>query len=158
MISLIATGIDRATRWPVEAIVKHFANRLFELAMTCIMIAIAVGVSIWPESISAGSFRYLHAVISTDNIILIYGVLGLTRIAALIANGHWEFWGPVIRAIGALIGAAVWGQMAAALWLLDIALNQSPSVGIPTYGLLALFELISMYRALAGGRDGRKVI
>ena len=158
MITAIVIGIDRATRYPVEMIVKHFANRLFELAMTCIMIAIAVWVVIWPDSIGAGSLKYLHAVISSENIILLYGLIGITRIAALIANGHWEFWGPVIRAAGALIGAAVWGQMAAALWLFDSVMLKSPSIGIPVYGLLALFELISMYRALAGGRDGRKVI
>lgn len=142
--------------WPVKAIVTHFENRLFELAMTVAMLAIAAWVVAWPGSIEAGSFKYLLRVMSPAAVIGIYAILGIARIAALIANGQWPLYGPIVRAIGALLAAFVWAQMSAALFLWGDVTGRPPSIGIPLYATLALFELISMYRAMArGGYDGR---
>lgn len=148
-------NIERAVEWPVKAIILHFENRLFELATTLMMLGIGVFVLMWPRSIEAGSFRYLLTVISAQAIVGIYVVIGIARIAALIANGHWQFYGPIIRAGGALVGAVVWAQMAAALVMLLQFSGSPPSIGIPVYSTLAFFELISMYRALARGYVGK---
>lgn len=146
--------LEDAMEWPIKAIVAHFENRLFELAMTVAMLCISLWVVIWPGSIEAGSFRYLLRVMPGWAVISIYAVLGVARIAALIANGHWQFYGPLVRAIGALLAAFVWAQMSAALFISSEVTGRAPSIGIPVYGTLALFELISMYRAMARGNGG----
>lgn len=151
-----AMRLEYAMEWPIKAIVHHFENRLFELAMTCAMISIAVWVTIWPSSIEVGSFRYLLLVMSPAAIVGVYFLFGIARFAALIANGQWRIYGPLIRAIGALLAAFVWAQMSAALYLLSTVTGNPPSIGIPVYGTLALFELISMYRALARGNVGQQ--
>lgn len=145
--------------WPIRAIVTHFENRLFELAMTVAMFGIAAWVVRWPGSIEAGSFKFLLRVFSPAVIVGGYAVLAIARFAALVANGHWPFYGPLVRAFGALLAAFVWAQMAAALFLWSDVTGRPPSIGIPVYGTLALFELVSMYRAMARGAydgSGRK--
>lgn len=147
--------IDYVIEWPIRAIVTHFENRLFELSMVVAMFGIAAWVVAWPGSIEAGSFKFLLRVFSPDAIIGGYALLAIARFAALIANGHWPFYGPLIRALGALFAAFVWAQMAAALFLWSDVTGRPPSIGIPVYGTLALFELVSMYRAMArGANDG----
>lgn len=152
-MNLIAS-LENVVESRVQALVLHFESRLFELATTIMMLGIAGFLMIWPNSIESGSFRYVLTVVSATTIVGIYMAIGLARIAALIANGHWEFWGPIIRAIGAFVGAVVWAQMAAALFMLIAEVGTPPSIGIPVYAVLALFELISMYRALARGHHG----
>ena len=147
---------EQALEWPIKAIVTHFENRLFELAMTVAMLGIAIWVMIWPASIEAGSFRYLLEVISPATVVALYALLGVARFAALIANGHWQIYGPLVRAIGALLAAFVWAQMSAALFLWGEVTGKPPSIGIPVFGTLALFELISMYRAMARGNVGQQ--
>lgn len=147
--------IDHVVEWPIRAIVTHFENRLFELAMTVAMFGIAAWVVAWPHSIEAGSFKFLLQVFSPAIIVGGYALLAIARFAALIANGHWPFYGPMVRAFGALFAAFVWAQMAAALFLWSDVTGRPPSIGIPVYGTLALFELVSMYRAMARGtHDG----
>jgi hypothetical protein len=151
-----AMRLEDVMEWPIKAIVQHFENRLFELAMTIAMLGIAIWVIVWPGSIEAGSFKFLLRVMSPAAIVGIYALLGVARFAALIANGHWEFYGPIVRAIGALFAAFVWAQMSAALFLWSDVTGRPPSIGIPVFGTLALFELISMYRAMARGNGGQQ--
>jgi len=151
----LLSNVEYAVEWPVKALIRHFESRLFELATTIMMLGIGLFVVLWPRSIEAGAFRYLLTVVSAETIVGVYVTIGVARIAALIANGHWKFYGPVIRAAGALVGAVVWAQMAAALVLLFEVNGTPPSVGIPVYSVLAFFELISMYRALARGYVGK---
>jgi hypothetical protein len=147
--------IEHVMEWPVRAIVTHFENRLFELAMTVAMFGIAAWVVTWPGAIAAGSFKFLLQVFSPAAIIGGYAALAIARFAALIANGHWPLYGPLVRALGALFASFVWAQMAAALFLWSDMTGRPPGIGIPVYGTLALFELVSMYRAMArGAYDG----
>ena len=71
-----------------------------------------------------------------------------TWLAALIANGHWKVWGPILRAAGALAGAFIWSQMCIALIQLIPHAGSPPSPGIPVYLVLTIVELVSIYRAL----------
>lgn len=149
-MNLIA-NFESALEFKVRRLVEHFENRLFELATTIMMLGVGAFLMIWPNSIESGSFRYLLTIVSAQTIIVIYTIIGVARIAALIANGHWAFVGPIIRACGAFVGAVVWAQMAAALCLYSSERGSPPSIGIWVYAVLAFFELISMYRALARG-------
>ncbi|WP_424627566.1 hypothetical protein [Bradyrhizobium sp. SYSU BS000235] len=84
----------------------------------------------------------------------VFLVLGTMRVAALIANGNWPIYGPFVRAIGALLGACMWLIMDLALFNAVANDGTPPSLGLPVYFFLFVFELISMYRALAGRRHG----
>lgn len=75
-------------------------------------------------------------------------LVGLTRILMLSRNGHWPVWGPRIRAIAALCAAAIWLQLAVALWQ---PASGSSSSGMWVYLTLALSEMWAILRAR---RDG----
>ncbi len=127
---------------------NHFENRLFELATTMMMLGLAVHIAIWPQSIGSSAFRFILEVLNPAWLGIGFFAAGTLRLAALIANGAWPFYGPILRAVGALSGAMIWAQMSVALVLLIPNVGLIPSPGIPVYLVLALFELFSMYRAL----------
>ncbi|MBR1150067.1 hypothetical protein [Bradyrhizobium sp. JYMT SZCCT0428] len=129
-------------------LVDHFENRLFELATTAMMLGLAVLIALWPDAIAASAFRYLLLVLSPAWLGGGFCIAGTLRLAALVANGSWPFYGPILRAIGALSGAMIWCQMCIALVLLIPNVGSTPSPGIPVYLVLTIFELFSMYRAL----------
>ena len=68
------------------------------------------------------------------------------------ANGMWPKWGPILRAVGAAIGAIVWAQMAYALLVWSRVDQGYLSLGISIYGLLALSELVAIGRAANDAR------
>jgi len=73
----------------------------------------------------------------------------MLRFAALIANGAWPKYGPYLRVAGAFVGALIFANMAADLYQGNLLNGQAPSIGIPVFIIFALFELLSIYRALA---------
>jgi len=132
----------------MRRIVDHFENRLFELATTTMMLALALHIALWPQSIGASAFHFILQVLDPAWLGVGFFVAGALRLVALIANGNWPFYGPILRAAGALAGAMIWAQMCVALVLLIPNAGSIPSPGIPVYLVLAVFELFSMYRAL----------
>ena len=141
--------------WSLPAILRHFENRISEVAAALIMIGIAVLIAVAPAAADAHSFDLIGVAIVDEWLAPAFLSVGLVRIAALIANGNWPLYGPWMRASGALVGALIWSQMCLSLVLLAL-----PSPGIPIYAVLTASELISIYRALAGhhGRSERKSI
>jgi hypothetical protein len=132
----------------LRRIAAHFENRLFELSSTLMMLGLALLIGIWPDAIGASAFRFMLEVLSPAWLGGGFLMAGMTRMAALVANGYWTFYGPILRAAGALAGALIWFQMCIALMLLIPHASTPPSPGIPVYLVLTLFELFSMYRAL----------
>ena len=148
----VAAALDRGEDFVVywmNRMLRHFEDRIFELAATLMMLGMASLIAIWPASIEASDFRYMLLVMPPQAVAVVFFLLGGARIAALIANGHWPIYGPFVRAIGALFGALMWLQMDLALLNLIPAAG-APTPGIPVYFVLFAFELVSMYRALAG--------
>lgn len=152
MIIRTMDAIDAALDWPINLIVRHFEKRLFELAMTVIMLGEALLLILSPASLAASSFHFMLETMSLTTCILLFSTLGVARIVALALNGHWLPYGAYVRAVGAVFGALMWGQMAAALLEWGAHTMKPVSPGIPVYITLALFEIISMYRALIGTR------
>jgi hypothetical protein len=77
---------------------------------------------------------------------------GLSRIAALIANGSGPVHGPRLRALSAGSAALMWGQMRVVL-LLRIPNHQGfASPGIPAFFAPTFGELIYAYRAMSDAR------
>lgn len=133
-------------------LITHFENRLAEVATTAMMLMLAVHIAIWPDSIRASAFRQILDVLPEAWLGFGFAIAGVLRIAALIANGASDVWGPLSRAAGALAGALIWFQMCIALYHLVPSVGSPPSPGIPVYLTLSIVELISMYRALVGVR------
>lgn len=127
-------------------LVCHCRHRLFEWTMTVAMLGLALEIAIWPGTIGASAFRYMLQVVGTSNLSMFFMMVGLLRIAALIANGQWPVYGPRCRAVGAGFGALIWFQMVIALLILAPT-SGIPSPGIPVYLALTTGELISAYRA-----------
>lgn len=133
----------------LRRVIDHFENRLFELATTSMMLGLAALIIIWPDAIGASAFRNLLEVLSPAWLGGGFLLAGVARLAALVANGSWPFYGPLLRAVGALSGAMIWCQMCIALYAVTGAQPAAPpSPGIPVYFVLSIVELLSMYRAL----------
>lgn len=75
-------------------------------------------------------------------------LVGITRIVVLRKNGEWPIIGPRLRALIAILAAAIWGQLAVALMQSPAG---SPSPGMWIYLVLMGAELRSVWRAR---RDG----
>jgi hypothetical protein len=139
----------------IHVTLRHFQNRLFELATSTIMVAMAVHLLVWPESLGASLFRFELNLMSALGIAFLLGGAGILRVAALVANGSWPIYGPRLRACGAIVGASVWAQMCTSLVLYNVDRANPQSPGIWVYLVLTLVELIAMCRALVD--DGRDI-
>jgi hypothetical protein len=131
-------------------LIIHLEKRLFEFAMTCIMLGEGVFLYFNPLSLRESSFRYALDTISAETFIILFFFFGIARIIAIMLNGHWMPWGAMLRMGGAFIGAMIWAQWCAALLVLNSKTGLPPSPGVVTYCVLALFEVVSMYRAYLG--------
>lgn len=137
----------------IHRTLRHFDNRLFELATAAMMIAMALHVAVWPLAARASEFRYMADLMPPVAIVAIYGLGGALRFAALVANGHWPRRGPKLRAIGAVAGAVVWAQMCVSTVRFQSASGNPPTLDMWVYFTLSAVELIAMCRALVD--DGR---
>src|SRR5882672_2602286 len=141
---------------PIELVVHHFENRMFELAMALIFFGSSVMLAFSPSSVQAGGLVYLSATFNVWTLTIIFFIVGVSRIVALGLNGHWMPQGAYVRAVGCAVGAIMWLQVDAALITFGARDGTLPFSTV-TYGVLAVFEAISMYRALLGAkRNGRR--
>lgn len=146
----VLNAVRYVLEWPLAFIVVHFEKRLFEFCMATIALCEAVLLFLSPQSIAASSFRYMLEAMSANTIFLTFLAIGVARLIALGLNGHWMPWGALVRCLGALAGAVMWAQWVAALLVLNIKLGLPISPGVPVYAVLAIFEIVSMYRAGIG--------
>lgn len=130
-------------------LMSYCRDRLFEWVMTCAMLGLAFEIALWPQVIGSSSFRLILSIISAENMGLFFGLFGMLRIVALVANGSWPTHGPRMRAFGAGAAALMWGQMCIALLILLPHKNGVPSPGIPIYFALTIGEIVSAYRAIS---------
>jgi hypothetical protein len=81
-----------------------------------------------------------------------FGLIGGARLTALWINGHQITRTPYLRMAGALFGAVSWAQIA--FLLLDGSMHTTgtPGTGVGAYGLLALADLFSIFRAAHDAR------
>lgn len=131
---------------------KYCTNRVFEWVMTSTLLGMGLLMLLWPSTMGASSFRYVLRVLSPDELTFAYLTIGVFRATALIANGTAPFWGPKVRAAGAIAGASIWLQMDIALIIWTVSNNLPPSPGMAMFTSVIVGELYSTYRAM---RDGR---
>jgi hypothetical protein len=137
-------------RW----LIAHFENRISELGTSLMMLLLAFHLTLWPDAISASAFRLILEVLPLPWLKWGFLAAGTLRLASLVANGKWPYWGPVLRAIGALSGGVIWAQMSVALYRFT-PISGTPQLGISIYLVLSVMELLSMYRALVMANRAR---
>lgn len=156
-MSSIAIMFFRIVGWPADMvanIVRHFEKRLFEFAMSMIMVAVGLLFLLGQVSVRDDGMHYLLLIMSFASWGVLFSVFGALRVVALAFNGHWMPGGAYARATCAAVGSVMWAQWAAALF--QVHLDGNPmSPGIVVYAGLALFEVVSFYRALNGANYGR---
>lgn len=140
----------------IHATLRHFQNRLFDLAGSLMMIGLSLHVMVWPGAIQASLFRFMLNLMEPFWIVALLGIGGVLRLAALIANGSWPLYGPKLRACGAVVGASIWAQMLISLVLFHTSTGREPSPGITVYLVLTSVELIAMCRALVDDGTGNR--
>ena len=150
LISSFMNGWDWAFGLPVELVVKHFERRISELAMAVAQFGEGILLLFSPRSLQSSSFHLLLTFFSIGTCVVIFLGLGIARIIALALNGHWMPNGAYVRALGCVLGALMWTQMAVALAYYNWIIGAPLSPGIPIYVTLALLEVVSIYRAIHG--------
>lgn len=131
----------------LAGLVRHFNNRISEAAAAWIMVGLGIQIIAAPVPTDYRALDGLIRFVSGDFIAAFFIIVGLVRIAALIANGHWKKVGPWLRSIGAAAGALIWSQLF--LSLIAVSPDDLTSLGAPVYLVFTMVELISIYRALA---------
>lgn len=132
--------------------IVHCSNRLFEWMTALMMLGIAATIASSPRSVGSGGFHLMLNLGLTPQVLgWFFAFAGFARVAGLYANGHWPVYGPWCRALCALGGAVLWGQMCLALikWSEQ---SDYVSIGVSVYLFLTLGEVISCYRAASDGR------
>lgn len=149
--------LGAAINWPIDAMFRHFDRRFMELGMALGFLGEGILLVCSPDSIQAGAFKFLLLIFSVNTVVVVYFIVGVSRIIALGLNGHWMPYGAYMRAAGAAAGAVMMAQMAAALITYGTHGNTLP-FGTPFFGVWALLETVSMYRAILGAKAyGRRL-
>lgn len=132
----------------------YIDGRLFEWVMSVSMVLLSIEIFIWPDTLRASAFQWVVQVMHVDFVGVVLLIAGVFRVSALVANGSSMVIGPRVRAVGALIGAAIWVQFGMALVKLSVDQNFA-SPGIPFWFMFTLAELRITYRAVLDVRTAR---
>ena len=137
--------------------VPYSANRLFEWCSSAIMVqcgVLAVMSDVLldaPPQLTFTAFINLGLTLATTG--LLFFATGATRCFALYRNGRWKN-GPVVRAVCALVGAAIWSQLmfgVLVIWYTHHQLYLSISV----WSTMLVFEGLSFSRAMLDSKASR---
>lgn len=154
MVASAMHRFEEAIGWPIDTFIKHFERRLLETAMATGQIAIGILLLLSPESVGTSGMRYLVNYIDPALVTMTFLLVGFARMVALILNGHWMPGGAYTRAVGAAAGALLWTIWATSFFQIKIVEGVPLAPLVALLGVLALFEVVSMYRALLGAKDG----
>lgn len=130
----------------------YSSERLFEWFVAVFMFLAALTLVLPGDALERAALRPIVEIgFTEENMATFFGIIGTARGLALYLNGHINNGrvfpnGANIRAICALLGAAIWGQMTLALAIDAIHAN-APSLGIPLFGSLTMFELLTCFIA-----------
>lgn len=128
----------------------HCSKRLFEWVACGVMLFTALASATAHDAVAPIERSPLTVLMAAGWtpfwLSVVMSTAGLTRFACLWFNGHWQPHGPRVRAMCALVGAWVWGQMTIALVAFGFGIGRVPfSLGV--YLCLTVGEIVSCRRA-----------
>ncbi|WP_116082132.1 hypothetical protein [Tropicimonas sp. IMCC34011] len=119
-------------------------------------------------SMSVSYSGFIAAGFTETIFIVLLLIVAAERLFGLWRNGHWRR-SPILRFIGAIVGAAIFAGLAAGFawpWIAAISITTDPltvsfglpmSTGVPVYALLAWADLQAAYRSGADIRVCRSL-
>lgn len=118
------------------------------------MVSWAITLALPGDTLSTPAFAAFYRYDLTETFWgVVFGLVGATRISALIINGRWPT-GPWFRVIGACFGVIIWSEVSYMLYLTSVTAGVA-ATGIGTYAVLALADLWSVRRAMIDARYKR---
>lgn len=129
-----------------EPLLKH-QERATEWLSSFFLLAWAGALQGKGDTFSLPGYReFARNGLEEHQVALFLAVVGTARIIALIINGAWPR-SPMVRLVGASLGMTIWMTIAALLYQSSYVGLNIATPGPPVYGILAIFELLSCYRA-----------
>lgn len=140
---------------PASRFVLGQTDRAVEWLSALCLLGWATVLALPGDTLASGNLReFLRFGFSEAQLATAFAFVGAARVTALFINGRWPKT-PVIRMIGAAAGFTLWGQTAAMLYTTWVNTGV-PSTGLPIYTLLALADLLSIFRAAFDARYHRR--
>ena len=127
-------------------------GRLHEWVMAASMMMLGVAMLFWPR-VASGSILQI-VVFSLGGIItaLVFLGVGMSSLAALIANGHSMKIGPRIRTFSAIIRSMLWASFT--MSMVRVSYDQGfPSPMVFIWGPFTVAEIYISYRAVLDVRN-----
>ncbi|MFE1598168.1 hypothetical protein [Methylobacterium sp. ID0610] len=130
----------------------YSSERMFEWSAAVMMVLIALTLAMPGDTLERGALKPIQTLgVTEEGLAVFFGICGALRGGALYLNGHINNGrvnpsGAIIRAWCALFSALVWGEMALTLFI-DALKANAPALGIPIFGTLTMFELLSCFIA-----------
>jgi hypothetical protein len=136
-----------------ERLHRALQDRGMEWFSAAVMVAWAVTLALPGNTLDGSNFAAFHRYPWMTEIFwaVMFGVIGGARLLALYINGHSPR-SPYARMIGSLFGALSWGQVSLLITEGTYGTTGVASTGTGVYALLAVADLISVYRAAHDAR------
>ena len=136
-------------------LLRHNADRSIEWFSALAMLVLATILVMPGDTMAGPSFReFDHYGLNEARLAAALGIVGAVRVVALWINGRWPR-GPMLRIGGSVIGAMIWGQIAWLITLGALLNNGTISTDTGIYTLLAIGEILSIYKAAFDARYER---
>lgn len=125
----------------------HCRYRMLEWQSAAMLVGSGTILCLYPKSIAGTAFyMMIEAGFRQAWLGPFFLCFGALRAVALYQNGRWPLWGPAIRGLGCCAGAALWFQLAFALYGYGMLTGAMP-VGLAVYAVLLACEFVSVRRA-----------
>ncbi len=140
----------RATFHPTFA--QAMQDRALEWFSALAMLLCGLALSTQSEVLHGPAWDAFHAHGNTEELwATTFALTGAARLVALYINGRWPKT-PLIRILGSTIGAVCWSQLSYLLIEGEVLNGGVFTLGSVVYGLLALADLFSVFRAAFDAR------
>lgn len=133
----------------------HMQDRALEWFSALVMLSWGMVLAMPGDTMAGPAYAAFHRFGTTEDFwAWAFGMMGGIRLVALYINGRWPRT-PVIRMVCATFGAMSWAQVS---WMLTEGTYLKSGIattGTAVYGILALADLFSIFRAAFDARYHR---
>ena len=119
----------------------NFRRRLLEWLTSTIIFLLGIIMLISPESFDKPTLSMFYDYLQVWTPTLL--IVGTLRIIALLINGHWHGGTPLLRLLGSLSGAAIFGAILGSL--LQVSPWWTIPFGVVTYSVLTMGEMLNSF-------------